>query len=54
MSYNLSVRVVRKDGGKKRVFYKGYKTAKLALPSDMEAALRERGIPCVMTDDSAP
>lgn len=49
-SYGLSVKVVRKNGKTKRVFYKGYRTAKLALPSDMEAALQENGIRCVMVD----
>ena len=48
LSYALWIKVIKKDGKTKRVFYKGYRTAKLALPSDMEAALRERGIRCVM------
>lgn len=47
-SYGLWVRVVRKNGKVKRVFYKGYRTAKLALPSDMKAALEEKGIRVVM------
>lgn len=50
LSYGLWVKVVKKDGKKKSVFYKGYRTAKLALPSDMAAALEERGIRCVMLD----
>lgn len=50
LSYSLGVKVFKKDGTKKRVYYKGYKTAKLATPLDMEAALREHGIPCVMTE----
>lgn len=49
-SYHLKVRVVRKDGSSKSVFYKGYRTAKLALPSDMEAALQEQGVRCVMIE----
>ncbi|MDE5539400.1 MAG: hypothetical protein K2J20_02815 [Bacilli bacterium] len=49
-SYGLWVKVIRKSGQIKRVFYKGYKTAKLALPSDMEAALQENGIRCFMID----
>lgn len=49
-SYSLWVKVLRRDGKTKRVFYKGYRTAKLALPSDMEAALREKGVRCVMAD----
>lgn len=48
LSYQMSIKVTRKNGKTKRVFYKGYRTAKLALPMDMEAALKERGIPCVM------
>ncbi len=50
LSYGLTVKVIKKNGKKKRVFYKGFKTARLALPSDMEAALTERGIRCVMAD----
>jgi hypothetical protein len=50
LSYSLWVKVVRRDGRSKRVFYKGYGTAKLAYPEDMRAALEERGIRCVMTD----
>ena len=51
LSYSLGVKVFRKDGKKKQVFYKGYKTAKLATPSDMEAALKEHGIRCVMVEE---
>ncbi len=50
-SYNLYIKVIKKNGHSKRVFYKGYRTAKLALPSDMEAALKEKGIRCVMIDE---
>ncbi len=50
LSYTLWVKVVRRDGRTKRVFYKGYGTAKLAFPADMKAALEERAIRCVMTD----
>lgn len=52
LSYGLWVKVVRRSGQSKRVFYKGYKTAALATPFDMEAALTERGIRCVMKDDN--
>ena len=51
LSYNLGVKVFKKDGAKKWVYYKGYKTARLATPSDMEAALRERGVRCVMVEE---
>ena len=47
LSYSLRVKVVRKSGQTKNVFYKGYKTAKLATPADMKAALEEIGIRCV-------
>ena len=50
LSYGLSIKVVKKNGKKKRVFYKGYRTAKLATPSDMIAALEEKGIRCVVVD----
>lgn len=50
LSYNLSIKVVRKNGKTKLVFYKGYRTAKLALPSDMEKALTQNGIKCVMIE----
>lgn len=50
LSYSLMVKVVNKNGKTKRTFYKGYRTAKLALPSDMEAALQEKGIRCVMVE----
>lgn len=50
LSYGLGVKVIRKNGRKKWVYYKGYRTAKLATPFDMEAALKERGIRCVMID----
>lgn len=51
-SYGMWVKVVRKNGKTKRVFYKGYRTAKLALPSDMKAALEEKGVPVAMNDRS--
>ena len=50
LSYGLIVKVVKKSGKTKRVFYKGYRTAKLVLPSDMIAALEENGIRCVVVD----
>lgn len=49
-SYTLNIKVIRKNGKSKWVFYKGYKTAKLALPADMEMALKEKGLCCVMVD----
>lgn len=49
-SYGLWVWVVRKNGKTKKVWYKGYRTAKLALPSDMKAALEEKGLQVVMVD----
>ncbi|MCC0686202.1 hypothetical protein KGF42_17095 [Clostridioides sp. ZZV15-6383] len=50
LSYYLAVKVIKKDGKTKQVYYKGYKTAKLALPSDMKAALEEKKVRCVMID----
>ena len=52
LSYSLSVKVFQKNGKSKLVFYKGYRTAKLALPSDMEAALKEKGLHCIMVDSN--
>ncbi len=46
MSYGLTVKVYRKNGKTKTVFYKGYGTAKLAYPADMAAALQARGVRC--------
>ena len=50
LSYGLWVKVVRKDGNTKRVWYKGYRTAELALPSDMRDALEAKGLRVVMRD----
>lgn len=50
LSYSLWVWVVKKDGKTKKIFYKGYRTAKLALPSDMKKALEEKGVQVVMVD----
>ena len=50
MSYSMAIKVTKKDGKTKQVFYKGYRTAKLALPSDMKMALEDKGIRCVMVD----
>lgn len=50
MSYGLTVRVFKKNGKRKTVFYKGYGTAKLAYPADMAAALEANGIRCEMFD----
>lgn len=47
LSYSLRVKVVRTSGQAKTVFYKGFKTAKLATPADMKAALEANGIRCV-------
>ena len=52
LSYGMSIKVIKKNGKTRRVFYKGYRTAKLALPSDMEAALKENGICCMMVDSN--
>ncbi len=52
LSYNLWVKVTRKNGKTKRVFYKGYGTADLARPADMQAALEAKGVRVVMTDVS--
>ena len=49
-SYGLWVWVVRKNGKTKKVYYKGYRTAKLPLPADMKAALEENGLRVVMVD----
>lgn len=51
LSYSLGVKVLKRDGKKKWVYYKGYKTAKLATPYDMEAALKEHSIRCVMVEE---
>jgi len=47
LSYEMSIKVIKTDGKTKRVFYKGYRTAKLATPADMKAALEAKGIRCV-------
>ena len=52
LSYGLWIKVVRKDGKAKRVWYKGYRTAPLALPSDMRDALEAKGLRVVMRDVS--
>lgn len=49
-SYGLWVWVIKKDGKTKKVYYKGYRTAKLALPSDMKTALEEKGLRVEMVD----
>lgn len=50
LSYGMWVWVVQKSGKTKKVYYKGYRTAKLPLPSDMKAALEEIGISVVMVN----
>ena len=50
LSYDLIVKVKKKSGKTKITFYKGFRTAKLATPFDMEAALKEKGICCVMME----
>lgn len=52
LSYSLWIKVARKDGRTKRVFYKGYRTGELALPSDMRDALEAKGLRVVMDDGS--
>ena len=52
LSYGLWVKVVRKNGKTKRVWYKGYRTAELALPSDMRDALEAKGLRVVMEDSN--
>ena len=52
LSYGLWVKVVRKNGKTKRVWYKGYRTAQLALPSDMRDALEAKGLRVVMRDSN--
>ena len=49
-SYGMWVWVVRKNGKTKKVYYKGYRTAKLPLPSDMKTALEEKDLRVVMVD----
>ena len=46
----MAIKVTKKDGKTKTVYYKGYRTAKLALPSDMKAALEEKNVRCVIND----
>ena len=52
LSYGLWVKVVRTNGKTKRVWYKGYRTAELALPSDMRDALEAKGLRVVMGDSN--
>ena len=52
LSYGLWVKVTRKNGKTKRVWYKGYRTAELALPSDMKDALEAKGLRVVMVDSN--
>lgn len=48
LSYGLWVKVVRRDGRSKRVFYKGARTGK--VPDDLRAELEEKGLQVVMVD----
>ncbi len=50
LSYGLWVKVTRKSGKTKRVFYKGYRTGELATPMDMRDALEAKGLRVVMND----
>lgn len=50
LSYGLFIKVYKKNGKTKFCLYKGYRTAKLALPSDMIKALEENGIRCVVNN----
>lgn len=49
VSYSLWLRVIRRDGRQRRVFYKGSCYGKV-LPEDMAASLRERGVRCEVID----
>lgn len=49
LQYTLFIRVIKKNGKTKKVFYKGSRTAK-PTPSDMAAALEEKGIRCVVVN----
>ena len=49
-SYGLWVWVVKKSGKTKKAYYKGYRTSKLPLPTDMKTALEEKGLRVVMVD----
>ena len=44
-SYTLVIQVFKKNGKKKTVFYKGYKTAHYRTPEDMIESFKERKIP---------
>ncbi len=50
LSYGLTVKVIRKDGTAKSCYYKGYRTAKLALPSDMAAEIEAHGLRCRLVE----
>lgn len=50
LSFSLWVWAVRKSGKVKRVYYKGYGTAKLPYPTDMKTALEEKGLSVVMVN----
>ena len=52
LSYGLWVKVVRKNGKAKRVWYKGYRTGELATPADMRDALEAKGLRVVMRDSN--
>ncbi len=44
LSYSLFIQVFQKNGKKKTVYYKGFKTAKLRTPDDMIKSLEEKKI----------
>lgn len=50
LSYGVIIKVIKKDGKSDFAFNKSDKTDKLALPSDMVAALQEKGIHGIMID----
>ena len=50
LSYGLTVKVIRKDGTAKSCYYKGCRTAKLALPSDMAAEIEAHGLRCRLVE----
>lgn len=49
-SYELIMRVIKKDGKIQRAFYKGYKTTSQDPISNMEEVLTDNGLKCVMVN----
>ncbi len=52
LSYSLWVKVVRKDGKNKRVFYKGSSAGLSARPADLRDELEAKGLRVVMRDSA--